>query len=300
MPIVVSNEGWVKLPPPPPRRKPAKPVNPVNAFRGPLAYIAGRPEFKEPVKKQSIKQLLIEAAPPTPPPIIEARGSRHRDRVASAPLSSKSKHRAPTDIVEVEEEIISPHLRADDLQSRRSASPAASRHTRAAPSVRSRRHEPPRSIYDDDQEDHRHSRSKRHVSVQQSYYDDDSRQYRSHRSDRSERSYHRERSRDRYRSDPYMHNYSTPHLPQIQPIVIYSTPPQPQMGCGGHHSCHGNAQYQQQYYAAPTPMLQATPTPAALPAPRPPPSEVSSRSSGSKTSRAMSYKWYTATQPLAL
>lgn len=288
MPIVVSNQGWVKLPPPPKKRKPAKPVDPVSAFRGPLAYITGRPDFKEPVKKQSIKQLLIEAAPP-PPPIVEARGSRQRSRASSEPLASKNRHRAPTDIVEVEEEIYSPHLRPDDLQSRRSASPAASRHTRAGPSVRSRRQEPPRSLYEDDLEGHRHNRSKRHVSAQQAYYDDDSRQHRSHR----------ERSRERYRPDPYMHNYSTSHLPQIQPIVIYSTPPQAQMGCGG-HSCHGNAHYQQQYYTSPTPMLQAAPRQAALPAPRPPPSEVSSRSSESKASRAMSYKWYTATQPLAL
>jgi len=284
MPIIVSNEGWVKVPAPPPR-KPAKPVNPVNAFRGPLAYITGRPEFKEPVKKQSIRQLLIEAAPPPPPP---ARASR-RDRVPSAPLPIKSKHRAARSVGEVDEEIISPCVRQDDLQSRRSASPAASRHTRAAPSIRSRRDEPPRTVYDDDQQSHRHSRSKRHVSSQPAYYDDDSRHY------RSERSYQRERSRDRYRPDPYMHNYSTPHLPQIQPIVIYSTPPQAQMGCGGHHSCQ-NSHYQQQYYGAPTPMIQAPPPQAALPAPRPPPSEASSRSSGSK---AMSYKWYTATQPLA-
>ena len=299
MPIVVSNEGWVKVPPPP--RRPTKPVNPVNAFRGPLAYITGRPEFKEPVVKQSIRQLLLQAAPPPPPEIHDRapRSKPHRSRTPSAPVSSKSKHRAPSEFFEdVEEEIISPHIRPDDIQSRRSASPAASRHTRAAPSVRSRRHEPTRSVYDEDQEGHRHSRSKRHVSAQSTYYDDEPRHH------RSDRSYHRERSRERYRSDPYMHNYSTPHLPQIQPIVIYSTPPQGQMGCGGHHSCgghgHGHGHYQQQYYGQPMPGLQAAPEPAALPAPRPPPSEISSKSSDSKTSRTMSHKWYTATQPLLM
>ncbi|KAK5950719.1 hypothetical protein OHC33_008101 [Knufia fluminis] len=296
MPVVLSNEGWVKVPAPPPRKS-AKPVNPVNAFRGPLAYITGRPEFKEPVKKQSIKQLLIEAAPPPPPAQKPSRSSKPRDRVTSAPVPTKSRHRAPTEIFEeVDEEIISPQVRPDDSASRRSASPAASRHTRAAPSVRSRR-EPARSVYDDDQDGHRHSRSKRHVSSQPVYYDDEPRHH------RSERSYQRERSRDRYRPDPYMHNYSTPHLPQIQPIVIYSTPPQQHMGCGGHHGCHSQAQYQQQYYA-PSPMVQPAPAPAALPAPspapRPAPSVVSSGSSGSKASKAMSYKWYTATQPLAL
>lgn len=166
---------------PPKARKPGKPVNPVDALRGPLAYITGRPEFKEPVKKQSIKQLLIEAAvppPPPPPPIIEERAPRsyRSKRTPSASAArSKSKYMSPIgDYEEADEEIIRPELRPDDSQSRRSASPAASRHHGGAPSVRSRRDPPrPSSVYDDtiEVDNHRSNRSRRHVSSGSIYND---------------------------------------------------------------------------------------------------------------------------------
>lgn len=333
MPIVVTNEGWVKVPP---KRniRPSKPVDPVDAFRGPLAYITGRPEFKEPVKKQSIKQLMIEAArTPAPPPLIPmlideapkpVRSSRTRSRVASEPVTVKSsRHRGPVDVFEeADEEILRPDLQ--DTQSRRSASPAASRHSRAAPSTRSRRHvSVSQPVYDDDQDNHRHNRSRRHASssvysVAEDRHDDHRDRDRDRlRSNRSERSYRepsyrersRERERDRYYPQPmpyashYPHHYA-PHPPAVQPIVIYSSPA-PGAGCGGHHSCHGGYSQSSCHTSHSRPLGitgPTTPVQAALlePKPKTAPSEISSVSSGSTRSKAMSYKWYTATQPLAM
>lgn len=324
MPIVVSNEGWVKVPPKRATR-PAKPVNPVDVLRGPLAYITGRPEFKEPVKKQSIKQLMIEAArtpaplPPSIPIIIDdtprlLRSSRTRSRPATEVVSVKSnRHKASTEIFEeADEEIVRPDLQ--DTQSRRSASPAASRHSKAAPSTRSRRYvSASQPAYDEDGSDHRHHRSRRHVSSS-AYSEDRVNDHQDrHRSSRSERSYrepsYRDRSRDRERYYPhpipysshYPHHYA-PQPPSVQPIVIYSSPA-PSVGCGGHHTCHGGHAatqchapvHQQLGLTAPT-----APAIAALPEPKSAPSEISSVSTGSTRSKAMSYKWYTATQPLQL
>lgn len=341
MPIVVSNEGWVKVPQKRSTR-PAKPVDPVDLFRGPLAYITGRPEFNQPVKKQPIKQLMLKAAtvpalPPPPIPVIvdevpdvvkSHRSSRTRGRVSSeAALVKSSKHKALVEVFEeADEEIIRPELHPQDSQSQRSASPAASRHSRAAPSTRSRRHvSASQPVYDDDQDNHRHNRSRRHASSSHSVYSedrpDDNRHH--HRSSRSERSYrepsYRERSRERERYYPppmpqpshYPYHY-TPHAPPVQPIVIYSTPA-PAIGCGGHHSCHGGHSQPQCYtsqpkavlgIAAPTtdsiPSAPPRPVVSALPEPRPARSEISSVSTGSTRSKAMSYKWYTATQPLMM
>lgn len=331
MPIVVSNEGWVKIPPKPVKRS-SKPADPVGILRGPLAYITGRPEFKEPIKKQSINQLirdnqlLIEAAaPPLPLPIFEDKPRKSRTRVPSASASYKSKSKAPTEIFEeADEEILRPDLRPDDSASRRSASPIGSRRGGGAPSVRSRRnddeeprhrssrsksHKASQSVYDLNEEDPvRTHRSRRHIPSSHSVYSDDEPRQ-NHRSSRSERSYRE-----------YGHSYSQsyahlPPMPQIQPIVIYSSPPAAG-GCGGHHSCHSHAYQQHQCYTQPRRMIETpipapipvavaqapipapAPEPAALPAPAR--SEVSSRSSASGTSRTMSYKWYTATQPLRL
>lgn len=340
MPVVVTNQGWVKLPPKK-NTRPAKPVDPVDVLRGPLAYITGRPDFKQPIKKSSFKQLMIEAAtipvpPPSPRPIVidelpdlmvkPARSSRTRSQVASEPVSvksSKQKGRAEV-FEEADEEIIRPGIHPQDSQSQRSASPAASRSSRAAPSTRSRRHaSSSHTVYDDDQENHRHNRSRRHASASQSVYSEDRQDdYRSRqRSNRSERSYaepryrDRSRERDRYYPHPmaqspyYPHHYAS-MPPSVQPIVIYSTPA-PAVGCGGHHSCHGSHATQPRavlQIAAPIP--SSTPAsgpsstsvsaPRALPQPRPAPSEISSVSTGSTRSKAMSYKWYTATQPLVM
>ncbi|KAJ9663538.1 hypothetical protein H2198_000804 [Neophaeococcomyces mojaviensis] len=324
MPIKVSDEGWVRVPPPKVTRR-AKPVDPVDILRGPLAYITGRPEFKESAKKQnqSIKQLMLEAAsipaPPPPPeePVIEekpARSHRSRKRVPSAAASVVSLAKAPTEIYEVaDEEIPRPDLHLDEIQSRRSASPAASRHSRAAPSTRSRRHvSNSLPVYQEDHDhDQRHSRHASRSKYQSSRsvyhddHDDDHRHY--HRSNRSERSY---RDRDDYYSRPhYRYDYPPHPAPAVQPIVIYSTPP-PAAGCGAHHhNC--NTYHSHSCHAAPRPMIE-TPAPppepifmapAALAAPSPPPSVISSTSSRtdrSGTSRTMSHKWYTATQPLKL
>ena len=293
MPIVVSNEGWVKLPPKP--RKAAKPKDPSDFLRGPLAYITGRPELKEPVKKQSINQLLIEAAVPPPSP------RKPRNRVPSAPAASKSRHRAVIDsFEEADEEIV---IVEEDLQSRRSASPVGTRHARAAPSVRSRRYESTRSVYEPE-DSQRLNRSRRHESSRSVYdepaskhersrryhgYEDEPRHYRSHAGERS------------YHPRSYSEHYAAPPMPQLQPIVIYST--QPSSGCGGHHSCTSPSYQQHQYQChapPPRPMIEALPSlssPHHSSAPRPPPSEASSKSSRSG-GRAMSYKWYTATQPL--
>lgn len=330
---------------PPKPSKPSKPINPVNVFRGPLAYITGRPEFKEPVKKQSINQLLLDTAVvaplpilPPPPPIDEEKPRRSRRQIPSAPVSTKSHRPASAEVFEeADEEIIRPELGPDDSQSRRSASPAASRLSRIGPSTRSRHRDLGRSVYDDG--DHhearrsrrdesssqaygggtsKHNRSRRHPSSYSNYDDgDEPRSY--HRSDRSERSY-RDRSRDRHyeRSYNYGNAFAMPMpMPQIQPIVIYP-PTSNGSGCGNHHySCHDHSCHQQQYsrstrarIEAPDPVntpisvvasaLEANALPAALPAPSSPPSEISATSSRSKSSRAMSYKWYTATQPLLM
>lgn len=330
--------------------RPPKPVNPVDAFRGPLAYITGRPEFKGAVKKQSIKQLMLEAAtipapPPPPDPVIidekpepavkparPSRSSRARSRVPSEVASIKSsKHKEPSEIYEeADEEIVRPDLLPEDSQSRRSASPAASRHSRAAPSTRSRRHVSSSStvIDDDDHADHRHNRSRRHASSSHSVYSEDREddyrpRHRSHRSERSRREpSYREHSRERERY--YPHPFSQPHHypysyasvpPPVQPIVIYSSPA-PAIGCGGHHhSCHSSHHERRCYSPQPRPVLglaapvsdlitARTPAPAPVQAaflePLSAPSEISSVSNGSTKSRAMSYKWYTATQPLLM
>lgn len=328
MPIVVSNEGWVKIPPKPVKRS-SKPADPVGMLRGPLAYITGRPDFKEPVKKQSISQLIRDnqllletAAPPIPPLIFEDRPRKHKSRVPSAPIPHKSKSKAPTEIFEeADEEILRLDLRPDDSASRRSASPIGSRRGGGAPSVRSRRHDDDearhrssrskghkasQSVYDlHEEEPVRAHRSRKHISSSHSVYSDDEPRHH-YRSSRSERSY-----RDYGHS--YSQSYAHPPMPQIQPIVIYSTPP-PTNGCGGHHqSCQSHTYQQHQCYSqpqrmietpipVPTPVAVAAPITAAEPAALPAParSEVSSRSSGSTTSRAMSYKWYTATQPLRM
>ncbi|KAK5089914.1 hypothetical protein LTR05_000081 [Lithohypha guttulata] len=309
MPIVVSNEGWVKLPPKPRKASPRKPADPVGILRGPLAYITGRPDFKEPVKKQPIDQLVLASSyiSPPPPPVFEEKPRRTRSRVPSAPVSSKSKHRSQTDTFEeADEEIPRPGLLPEDVQSQRSASPVGSRHTRAAPSVRSRRYEtsrPDKPQYEVEDE-LRTRRSRRPQSV----YDDEISYYKSNRSERSHRERERERDRDRYHSRAYSDHYAAPPMPHIQPIVIYSNPP-PTTGCGGHHSCqnHGTVQHQHSmpYYRpmieansafAPRPMPFAEP--AGLPAPKPAPSEVGSTTKSSRSD--MSYKWYTATQPLKM
>lgn len=322
MPVVVSPEGWVKVPPKPVKRSP-KPTDPVGILRGPLAYITGRPEFKEPVKKRSINQLihgnqlLIEAAaPPILQPLYEDKPRKPRNRVPSAPVSHR-KNRAATEIFEeADEEIHRPDLRPDDSASRRSASPIGSRLGGAAPSVRSRRHDDDddnrhrssrskghkasQSVYNLEEEPVRTHRSRKHISSSHSVYSDDEPRHH-HRSNRSERNY---RDHGHSYSQSYAH---LPSMPQIQPIVIYSTPP-PAHGCGAHHhSCQSHTYQQHQCYAQPKGLIETNmpfPVPvsaaAALPAPAPPRSEVSARSSGSGTSRAMSYKWYTATQPLRM
>lgn len=291
MPIVAANGAWVKVPPKP-RKVSSKPPDPVGFLRGPLAYITGRPEFAEPVKKRPTDALI----PYTPmahqpkPYMIDAEPRKPKHRAVSGPATSKGKHKTRSEYYEeADEEIHRPDL--DDVQSRRSASPIGTRHNRAAPSIRSRRHEtsrPEKSGYEVE-DDTRSRRSRRPPSV----YDEEVAYYKSHRSP----SHHRERQRDRdrYHGRAYSEHYGAPSMPHIQPIVIYSTPPAMQ-GCGGHHGCnHGHVQYQ---YSAPSrPMLEAIPRePAGLPAPKPAPSVVSSKSSRSE----MSYKWYSATQPLKM
>ena len=67
------------------------------------------------------------------------------------------------------------------------------------------------------------------------------------------------------------------------------------------HQCHAPQRMIETSVPTPMPVTIAAPAreTAALP-PAPARSEVSSRSSSSGTSRAMSYKWYTATQPLKM
>ena len=133
---------------PKPVKRVSKPVDPVGILRGPLAYITGRPEFKEPVKKLSINQLirdnqlLIEqAAPPihSLSPIFDERQrkSQSRSHRSASSALQNTKYRARTEIFEeADEEIVRRDLIPDDSASRRSASPVGSRHTRAAPSTR--------------------------------------------------------------------------------------------------------------------------------------------------------------------
>jgi len=54
MPIVVSDQGWVRLPPAP--RKKATKANPVDVLRGPLAYITGQnvPSKRRPLPPKEI------------------------------------------------------------------------------------------------------------------------------------------------------------------------------------------------------------------------------------------------------
>lgn len=282
----------MKVPAPPPRKVATKPPDPVGFLRGPLAYITGRPEFAEPVKKRPMNELILASAvkPPPKPYIIDAEPRRPKHRAVSGPAPSKNKHRARSEYYEeADEEIVRPDL--DDTQSRRSASPIGTRHNRAAPSVRSRRHETSRqekAEYEIEDES-RSRRSRRPQSV----YDDEVAYYKSHRSP----SHHRERNRerDRYNGRAYSEHYGAPSMPHIQPIVIYSTPPAMQ-GCGGHHGC-GHSQVQYQCSMPARPMIEAMhKEPAGLPAPKVAPSVVSSRSSRSE----MSYKWYAATQPLKM
>lgn len=320
MPIKITNEGWVKVPPPKVRRKP-KPIDPVDVLRGPLAYITGRPEFKEPAKKQSYKQLMIEAASiPAPPPPPEQlifddkpqRSHRSRRRVESTPTSLSKLSRA---IEEADEDIPRPDLYQEEVQSRRSASPIGLRHARVKPTTRSRRHHSHSAPTRDEQnEDHRHSKrgqsshAKHYSSSRSVYYDDNGDDYnRHHRSSRSERSY---REREDYYSHPH-HRYNfPPHqapTPTLQPIIIYSTPPPQQSGCGSHH--HGCSSHHVHSCMPPPSRRMIEPT---APVPEPvaettipsaPPSVVSSSSSRSRqtsSTRPMSYKWYTATQPLIL
>lgn len=325
MPIKITNEGWVKVPAPKVIRKP-KPVDPVDVFRGPLAYITGRPEFKEPVKKpQTLKQLMIEAASmPAPPPPPEQlffedkplRSHRSRRRIESASASLQSQTKLPRRIEEVDEEIPRPDLYAEETQSRRSASPIGSRHGRVGPSSRSKRHaSQPNLTLNEEHEDHRHSRrgqhsSSKHYSSRSVYYDDDGDNYdnRPHqRSSRSDRSY---RDRDQYYPRPHPQQYSYPahaSTPTLQPIIIYSNPP-PTGGCGTHH--HGCSNYHSHACAPPPrPMIEPVPVQERIPEVRPKPapsvapsdfSSSSSRSRQSTSTRSMSYKWYSATQPLNL
>ena len=241
MPIKVSDEGWVRVPPPKITRKPTKPVDPVNIFRGPLAYITGRPEFKESAKKQSIKEMMLQAASiPAPPPppeklVIEdkpARSHRSQIRVSSAPVSVRGLTKPRKGIYEdADEEIPRPDLYREETQSRRSASPVGSR---AAPPISSRRHvSKSQSIYQEEQEDNHRRPGRKHQSSRTTYHDDNDEDHRHyHLSNRSERSY-RDRNRDDYHYHS-QHNYPPHHAPAVQPIVIYSTPP-PISGCNNHH-----------------------------------------------------------------
>ena len=309
MPVKVTDQGWVKMPPQvKPSKSAKKAADPVGILRGPLAYITGRPGFKQPVKKQSMKQLMIEAAraPPIQPYIEERAPRTHREH-RSKRIPSEPVPRRRNSYEEADEEI--PRFIPDDLQSRRSASPVGTRRGGAAPSVRSRKDPRPQSVYDDGYEVEPKSRSRRHVSS--SVYGEPVRSSNRH-------SYHRERDVERYsppQREREVERYTLPQqsyrhsmAPQttLQPIIIYSTPPN-MGGCGGgHHGCH-SGMYQQQFqpqhqcYTTPHPMLQMASMAATIEAPPMPAASVfSSASSSSKASRPMSTKWYGATQPLKI
>lgn len=264
MPVIATPEGWVRVAAV--NKKKAKPADPLAAYRGPLAYITGRSDIKGPPKRPQIpQQLTIEPARPQP-----------RNQRVSASATS-------------------PFDATQPARPRRPRPRIPSAKTRETPTdtfevadeeiLRSDLHNDARSQRSASPTGTRHSRSLRTRG------DDYSRASRPCRDDRVDHKYHEHRSDRRYRMRDD-HEYAAP--PTLQPIVIYATPPV-SSSCGGFHHSY--------VHSCQVPLrsrIQALPQPDSRCGrfPQPTPSVTSSRSSDSKASRALSYQWYNATQPL--
>lgn len=146
MPIAVTPEGWVKVPP----RK-VKTKATAQDLRGTLAYFAGR---MEPPRPKPPKMLALPA-PPAPPKAQPEKHSRPKrtQRIVSEPTRPR---KPPTEIYEEEVEVFVDEEEED--RSMRSASPPRHRHS----SHRSRRDER-RDYHDYDHNYDRHRSSYRDV-----------------------------------------------------------------------------------------------------------------------------------------
>lgn len=283
MPVVATPEGWVRVAAV--TRKRTKPADPFAAYRGPLAYITGRPDIKGPSKRSPIpQQLTIEPAQPqprkqrafapAPSPLDDhqpARPSRPRSRLPSNTVTSKAREAFKDTFEVADEEILQADLHSD-MRSQRSASPRGARHSKSL-QARAGHHTCTSRSHRDTQDDYKHGR---------------------HGDDYGEQNLRSERRYWAGEDQGCVAAHYAGAPPTLQPIVIYATPPM-SSGCGSYHH-----NYVHSCQTPPRPQIQASSNSESRSRgfPLPTPSVASSRSGDSRASRALSYQWYNATQPL--
>ncbi|KAH0846033.1 hypothetical protein FOPE_12256 [Fonsecaea pedrosoi] len=299
MPTILTPQGWVKVAPPPPRKRPVN-HDPKAVFRGPLAYLACQRSKPPPlniggggnVKGRAEFPYDLSASPEKLRRQGEVNARSKADRSVSAPVMHGGLHPRDDDYDEYDDEV-------EDIP---------------APEVQRRRPRTPKSIEQPKPKSKSSPQSQSRSSQHHSHHHNDRPERRSHTSSHSRApsspsSSSTSSSSASSRSSAPSSRSSASSVSSAHSTKSYHRPAPP--GHSRRPSVPAAAPAANPYYSMPRydhypappgsmPMPMPIPMHVPMPMPAVPAAQPVSSGKGSGGARSLSYSWYNATTPLKL